>query len=219
SGDESVESRSEQRDEVDDPFVSSTGGAVQAPSQRAVERYNSSIMEDEAGGDTMMSGALDDMDEDEQASPEMPGSFVPEPKMPRSILKPSTGLAAFASPEKLATESWEDQLQRTMSPKKRDRQALRDMQQSLMKTKDGEDLIQSPFKQSLFGQSNVGRSALGQSYLGTKSANKTQGGKSTFGMSTGKSQPIMTRMEMMNSLWEDELSGKKAPAGKKGFEV
>merc|ERR1712054_93475 len=25
-------------------------------------------------------------------------------------------------------------------------------------------------------------------------------------------------MEMMNSLWEDELSGKKAPAGKKGFE-
>ncbi|KAI7269461.1 hypothetical protein KC335_g6396 [Hortaea werneckii] len=218
SGDESAESQSEQREEVDDPFVSSTGGAVQAPSQRAVERYHLSIIEDEMGRDTMMSGALEDMDEDDQASPEMPGSFVPEPKMPRSILKPSTGLAAFASPEKLATESWEDQLQRTMSPKKRDRQALRDMQQSSMKTKDQDDLIQSPFKQSLFGQSTMDRSALGQSYLGTKSANKAKDGKSTFGMSTGKSQPIMTRMEMMNSLWEDELSGKKAPAGKKGFE-
>ncbi|KAK3062603.1 hypothetical protein LTR53_019292, partial [Teratosphaeriaceae sp. CCFEE 6253] len=133
----------------------SSGGPVQAPSPGAVERYHSSMLEeDEQTGDVEMSGGLGDEDEDE---PEMPGAFAPEPKLLRSILKPTRGANAFDSPEKLATESWEEQLQRTISPKKRDRLALRDMQQSLMKTQESGEGIESPFKQSLLGRSAMGQ--------------------------------------------------------------
>ncbi|KAK5119757.1 hypothetical protein LTR85_007333 [Meristemomyces frigidus] len=217
SADEEMEE--EQHDEhgereTEEMYIMS--GAVQPPSPGTVERYHSSMVEeDEPTGDLVVDG-----EDDDQTSPEMPGSFAPpEPKMPRSILKPSIyGLSAFASPEKLATESWEDQLQRTISPRKRDRQALKDVQQSAMKAKEQGDVVESPFKQSLFGQSAMGQSAFGQSYLATKSAKKakmTATGKEEL----GKSQAFRTSMDIMNSLWANEkTSGKKAGAGRKGFE-
>ncbi|KAK4545922.1 hypothetical protein LTR36_002486 [Oleoguttula mirabilis] len=201
--------------EIEEMYMMS--GAVQPPSPGTVERYRSSMMEeDELAGDFVADAEA----EEEQVSPEMPGSFAPpEPKMPRSILKPSTyGLSAFASPEKLATDSWEEQLQRTISPRKRDRQALRDVQQSAMKAREQGDVIESPFKQSLFGQSAMGQSAFGQSYLATKSAKKAK----TLAVGNeelGKSQAFRTSMDIMNSLWATEkTAGKKAGAGGKGFE-
>lgn len=218
SADEEMEEEQEERGEteMEDPFTS-PGGAVQAPSPGTIDRYHSSMMqEDEPTGDVDVTG------EEEEPSPEMPGSFAPEPRMPRSILKPSMGLSAFASPEKLATESWEEQLQRTISPKKRDRQALRDMQQSIMKAKEQEDVADSPFKQSLFGQSAMGQSAFGQSYLATESAKKGKFGGSTLAVGNGdlgKSQAFRTSMDIMNSLWATEKTGKKTAAGPKGFEV
>lgn len=218
SADEEMEEEQhDERGNTETEEMHMMSGAVQPPSPGAVERYHSSMMEeDEPTGDFVA-----DEEEDMQASPDMPGSFAPpEPKMPRSILKPSTsGLSAFASPEKLATESWEEQLQRTISPRKRDRQALRDVQQSAMNAKQQDDVTESPFKKSLFGQSAMGQSAFGQSYLETKSAKKAKTlavGSEDF----GKSQAFRTSMDIMNSLWASEkTAGKKAGAGGKGFEV
>lgn len=192
---------------IEDPFMSS-GGAVQAPSPAAVERYHSSMLEDQT--------EEVEMADDE---PEMPGSFVEEPKMLRSILKPSTRYDAFASPEKLATATWEEQLQRTISPRKRDRQALKDMHQSLMKGTDQADPIESPFKQSL-----LSRSTLGESYLAQKSAKKTRLSGSTLANtntdpSLGKSQGFQNALQLMNSLWQDGKPGGKTRADGKGFEV
>ena len=188
--------------DMDDPFTSS-GGAVQSPSPGAVERYHSSVMEDEP-----------DAEEPEQ---EMPGSFIAEPKMPRSILKPSTGLNAFAAPEKFATEAWEDQLQRTMSPKKRDRQALKDMQQSLPRVREDE-VVESPFKKSMLGQAG-----LDQSYLAERSAKKARpdgNNKTTSKSELGQSQGFFNAMNVMDSLWAQEsMKGRKVMAGGKGFEV
>ena len=225
SADEGMDTEHEEHDEteMEDPFTSSGGGAVQPPSPGAIERYHSSMMEeDEPTGDVDMPE-----EEEEQPSPEMPGAFAPEPKMPRSILKPSTGRSVFASPEKLATETWEEQLQRTISPKKRDRQALRNMQQSIMKAKEQGEVIESPFKQSLFGQSAMGQSAMGQSafgqsYLATKSAKKGKAGVSTLGVSNnqlGKSQAFLTSMDIMDSIMEEERRSKRTIAGRTGFEV
>lgn len=151
----------------------------------------------------------------EEEEQEMPGSFIEEPKVPRSILKPSIGLSAFASPEKLATESWEEQLQRTMSPKKRDRQALREMQQSLMRAR-GDDVMESPFKQSMLGQS-----VLNQSYLAQKSAKKSNviNMNQSANVELGKSQAFRTAMDLMDSMYAQDKSGRKATAGAKSFEV
>lgn len=196
--------------EMEDPFKS-PGGAVQAPSPGAIQRYRSSMIEDdEQTSDVDMSG------EAEQESPEMPGSFLAEPKMPRSILKPTASFGAFASPEKLATESWEEQLQRTMSPKKRDRQALKDEQRTFTKQKEQDGGFESPFKQSM-----LGRSALDQSYLVQKSVKKGRLGASALGsnLELSKSQAFKTSMDIMNSLWANEKNGNKAGASGKGFEV
>ena len=190
---------------------------MQAPSPGAMDRYHSSLMEDEQTGEMDMDAAGDEEDEPET----MPGSFAPqEAKMLRSILKPSRGFDDFASPEKLATESWEDQLQRTMSPKKRDRAALREMQQSFMKAKEQGDVIESPFKQSIMGrstmgQSTLGQSALNQSYLAQKSAKKGNAA-STMGV---ESAAFKTSMDIMKSLWQDGGRGRKSGSGAKGFEV
>ncbi len=182
---------------MEDPFTS-PGGAVQAPSPGAVERYHSSMMEDE---EETMDEAVEEVEK------AVPGSFAPEPRMPRSILKPST----FMSPEKLATETWEDQLLRTMSPKKRDRQALKDMQQGLFKTVEESG---SPFAQSM-----LGRSALDQSYLAQRSAKKA---KTNGKPSEDKQESAAFRgsMDLMKSLWgQEETTGRKMPAAAKGFEV
>ncbi|KAK4554732.1 hypothetical protein LTR86_008234 [Recurvomyces mirabilis] len=213
SADEEMAEQSQHVDE-DEQFRSS-GGAVQAPSPGALDRYHSSLIEDEQTGEMDM-----DMDAagDEEDEPEiMPGSFAPqEAKMLRSILKPSRGLDDFASPEKLATESWEDQLQRTMSPKKRDRGALREMQQSFMKAREQGDVIESPFKQSIMGRSTMGQSALNQSYLAQKSAKK--GKVSMADTRGGESAAFRTSMDIMKSLWQDDGKGRKTGSGAKGFE-
>jgi len=173
---------------MEDPFIEA-GGAVQAMSPGAVEQYRSSMLEDE-------------VDEIEQG---VPGSFRAEPAPPKSILKP-TRAPAYASPEKVAEMPWEDQLQRTLSPKKRDRQALRDMQASLARAVPNTAAEESPFKKTLFS-----RSQLGQSYLATKSAKKSTAGfgASTMGVNTdlGKSQAFTTGMDLINSLWGQPAKG------------
>lgn len=196
----------------DDPFTS-PGGAVQAPSPQTLERFHSSMLDEHAGDDQIA--------EQMQNEPEteLLGSFMPEePKLLRSILKPSARASAFASPQKLATETWEDQLQRTMSPKKRDRQYLREIQKSgKMNDEPQEDFIGTPFKRSM-----LGRSALGQSYLAQKSAKKVGFGASTMQVAPadmGKSQAFRTSMDIMNSLWSQERSGKNGLAAERSFEV
>lgn len=169
---------------MDDPFIEA-GGAVQAPDSGALQRYHSS------------SSVVDDDDESDQ---EVPGSYRAEPLAPRSILKPSAHMQSFASPEKVAELPWEEQLQRTMSPKKRDRQALRDMQGSLARAPLNGEATESPLKKSLFS-----RSQLGQSHLAVKSAKKnaTGFGASTLGgdQDLRKSQAFTTGMDLINSLW------------------
>ncbi len=129
--------------------------------------------------------------------------------MPKSILKPSTGLDVFMSPQKLATDSWEEQLERTMSPKKRDRQALREMQQNLFQATADDD---GQAKMSL-----LGRSALEQSYLAQRSAKKT---KANDKAALGQSAAFTGSMDIMKSLFEKEApAGKKLAAGVKDFEV
>jgi nuclear pore complex protein Nup98-Nup96 len=206
SADEDMDEEQDDNGELEDPFTSS-GGPVRAPAAGAVEQHRSSMMEDDTG-DVLMDG--------EEASPEMPGSFIPEPKISRSILKPT---AMITSPQKLATESWEEQLQRTLSPKKRDRQALKDMQQSLLRAKEQDGPLNDPLKQSLFGRSILGQSALGESHLASKSARMGKLGASQQPVDFGKSQAFKTSMDIMNSLWADEKTGRKAAAGGKGFEV
>ncbi|EMC97775.1 hypothetical protein BAUCODRAFT_403519 [Baudoinia panamericana UAMH 10762] len=182
---------------------------VQAPSPGAIERYHSSLIEDDAERDQP-----DDIRESAQqtmAASGMPGAFAPEPKLLRSILKPSTN--AFASPDRLATETWEEQLQRTISPRKRDRAALRQMQQSLMRALDDQPAggMESPLKQSL-----LGRSTFGESYLAQKSAKKAKFGPTVVEEEDlGKSQAFKTSMDIMKSLWAEDKSARK---GKRGFE-
>lgn len=196
--DEGAEDEASDFDEtcMEDPFAPS-GGPVRAPSPGAIERYHSSITEEETGNV--------DMEEKEETSPEMPGSFIIGPKMPRSILKQA---AILASPEKLATEPWEEQLQRTMSPRKRDRQALKDLQSPVLRDKEQKESVDNPFNQSIFSQS-----MLGQSYLATKSAKKGNADQATG------SQAFRTSMDIMNSLWANEKSHRKVARGGKAFEV
>ncbi|KAF2479183.1 nuclear protein 96-domain-containing protein [Neohortaea acidophila] len=179
--------------EMNNLFVS-PGGAVQAPSPGAVERYHSSLMEPD-----------DDQEAEEQG---IPGSFVEDPKPTRSILKAGTALSMLASPQKLATESWEEQLQRTLSPRKRDRQALKEMQHSFLRAR-ADDLMSSPFKQSMLGQS-----VLGQSYLAQKSAKKanTAATHAVAPQELGKSQAFRTAMDLMDSMYSPEKPGRKAGA-------
>jgi nuclear pore complex protein Nup98-Nup96 len=168
---------------MDDPFIEA-GGAVQAPNSGAIQGYHSSSV----------------MEDDDESDQEVPGSYRAEPLPPRSILKPSAHMRAFASPEKVAELPWEEQLQRTMSPKKRDRQALRDMQGSLARAPLNGEATESPLKKALFS-----RSQLGQSHLAVKSAKKnaTGFGASTLGgdQDLGKSQAFTTGMDLINSLW------------------
>ena len=176
---------------MDDPFIEA-GGAVQAPHPGTLQRYHSSLMED-----------------DDDSEQEVPGSYHQEPLPPRSILKPTANMRTFASPEKVAELPWEEQLQRTMSPKKRDRQALRDMQGSLARAQPHGGAQESPLKQSLFS-----RSQLGQSHLAMKSAKKnaaafnasTMGGDSNL----AKSQAFTTGMDLINSLWGKPQNDSKA---------
>ncbi|KAF7193340.1 hypothetical protein HII31_05319 [Pseudocercospora fuligena] len=191
----------------DDAFAGQ-GGAVQAPSPGAYERQQSSMASDDYRPDDIAESLQDEM----EPAPVFPGSFSAEapPKPFRSILKPST---AFPSPEKLANDDWEDQLQRTMSPRKRDRQHLKTLQQSLLKA-DRDDIHNIPFKRSMLGQSQ-----LGQSYLVQKSAKKTGFGDSLFAAKStqlGKSAAFTNSMDIMNSLWETDKAGKRT--GANGFE-
>lgn len=186
----------------EDPFMDNAGGAVQAPSPGAYQRYEESMLIDSGEAN------LDEVTE------EMPGSFIePENKELRSILKPTTQpFDAFASPEKLIAEPWEEQLQRTISPKKRDRQRLKDFQ---LDNAIVDEPIPSPFKQSL----------LGQSHLATKSARRA--GASGIDLITqadkvnlGRSQAFRNSMDLMNSLWAaDKPTTRKAASAAKGFEV
>jgi nuclear pore complex protein Nup98-Nup96 len=162
--------------------------------------------------DAAAEGAGGEVDEQD-----MPGSFA-ELKMPRSILKPSrTLLGEFASPEKIATESWEDQLQRTMSPKKRDRQALKEMQKSLLRAR-AEDVIESPFKKSMLGLNQGG---LNESYLAQRSAKKAKldSTGSANKKELGRSRDYQTAVDIMNSMHGPVTKGRKIAAGGKGFEV
>nr|POE74731.1 nucleoporin [Quercus suber] len=198
-GHEQSYASSEKADEYEEEAdLASSGGPVQPVSSSALTLHQASVG----------SGLDDEFDVD----PEMPGSFVEEPKMPRSILKPSLGGNAFASPEKLATEAWEQQLQRTMSPRKRDRQALKEFQADAWKPVEQEDIIQSPFKQSMLGQS-----LLNQSYLAQKSAKKSKHGASLS--RTKKSEAFRTSMDIMNSLWEHDKADKKALDAAKALQV
>jgi nuclear pore complex protein Nup98-Nup96 len=153
----------------------------------------------------------------EELEEQIPGSFTAEPKMPRSILKPSA-LSAFDSPEKIATEPWDEQLQRTRSPKKRDRQALREMQKSLLRARE-EDVIESPFKKSMLG---IRHGGLDESYLAQRSAKKAKLDSATDSTSKkdlGASRNFRTHMDIMHSIYAPETKGRKIAAGGKGFEV
>ena len=96
-----------------------------------------------------------------------------------------------------------------MSPKKRDRQALRDMQGSLARAPLNVESTELPLKKSLFS-----RSQLGQSHLAVKSAKKnaTGFGASTLGrdQDLGKSQAFTTGMDLINSLWGQTSKEDKA---------
>nr|POE47085.1 nucleoporin [Quercus suber] len=171
----------------DDADLASSGGPVQTLSPSALALHHA----------TTESELYDEAD----SNPDMPGSFLEEPKLPRSILKPNTGNNTFASPEKLAMEAWDVQLQRTLSPRKRDRQALRDMQADSWKPAEQEEVIESPFKQSMLGQS-----LLNQSYLAQKSAKK--GASNASLLRAKKSDAFRTSMDIMNSLWENDKTEK-----------
>ncbi|CAK1364592.1 unnamed protein product [Cercospora beticola] len=199
--------------DVDEDLFAAQGGAVQAPSPAAIERYSSSMALDTAGADDFAENAQ--AESDSEPEQQLPGSFnAEEPKLLRSILKPTAPITrTFASPDKFANDTWEEHLQRTMSPRKRDRQALKDVQRNLLRD-DGHDFADSPFKRSMLGQS-----ALGQSYLAQKSAKKTGfsnvlGGKQDL----GKSQAFKTSMDLMNSLWAQEKTTTRGATGVKGFE-
>ncbi|KAK0859525.1 hypothetical protein LTS02_009146 [Friedmanniomyces endolithicus] len=213
SADEQMDEDPQEQSEAEmEHPLNSSGGPVQAPSPGTVERYHSSMLEDvEESGHVDMTGV--EVTEDE-VEPEMPGAFAPEPKMLRSILKPSRGRDTFASPAKLAVESWEEQLQRTISPRKQDRLALREMQQSCMESQEHDRGTANPFKMSLLGRSTLGQSALGQSYLAQKSAKKERAPATE---ELGRSQAFRTSMDIMNSLWTDPKGGRERKAGK-GFE-
>ena len=195
--------------DMEDPFISA-GGPVRAASPEAVERYNSSILDDIAAAD----------EDEKMADVEttLPGAFGSKNPMLRSILKPSTDLMTFASPEKFATDRWEDLLQRTMSPAKRDRQALRGMQQSVSQPLFPDNAkFDNPFKMSL-----PGRSALVESYLVEKSAKKpqVQGVRAQQNTSyANKSQAFRTAMDLMDSMYAQSKTNKKIGADAKGFEV
>ncbi|CAK4021833.1 nucleoporin sonb like [Lecanosticta acicola] len=201
----------------DDGVSTSKGGAVQPPSPEVLRHSHSSMAYEDNIGAVDIAEQMQD-----EPAKEVPGSFtIEEPKFPRSILKPTAGYSTFASPEKLATHSWEDQLHATISPKKRDRQALRNIQQSVLR-ESSRDPVESPFKRSMLGQSTFGQSAFGESYLVQKSAKKVGFGASTLGGSKNdltKSQAFRTSMDIMNSLWAQEKSTKKAHgAAANGFE-
>lgn len=187
--------------ETVDPFTS--GGPVQPPSPGPVQRYHSSMMDE------------DDLQTAEETEQDLPGSFLPEPKAPKSILKPGPSYDAFMSPEKLATDTWESQLQRTMSPKKRDRQALKELQQGLLQA-TGDEVEQSPFKKSMLGPN-----ALDQSYLAQRSAKRANGASKLAGKQVlGESQAFRNSMDVMKSLFQDDhRAGRKVAAGARGFEV
>ncbi|USW52842.1 Putative nuclear protein [Septoria linicola] len=194
----------------EEDLFAAQGGAVQAPSPGAYERYGSSMALDNIGADDIAEHAQ--AESDSEPEQQLPGAFGAEgPKLLRSILKPTAPTGqSFRSPQKLVNDSWEEQLQRTMSPRKRDRQALKSVQQDLTRG-DRDDLVGSPFKRSMLGQS-----ALGQSYLAQKSAkNVGFGGLLDNQQDFGKSQAFRTSMDLMNSLWEQEKTGAR---GAKGFE-
>lgn len=210
-------------EQMEEDQLGSSAAAAQSPGSGAPSLIESDAEEGEPEEnlhDVAMSVALvraGVADDDEEESEIMPGSFAPqEPRLLRSILKPSRGFDALTSPQKLATEDWEEQLQRTISPKKRDRAALKEMQQSLMQSRTNVGLdesvgaMDSPFKQSLMGRSIGG---LDQSYLAQKSAEK---GKVAIleedAEGLGRSQAFRTSMDIMKSLWADD--GKKS--GKNG---
>nr|OQO26906.1 hypothetical protein B0A51_07353 [Rachicladosporium sp. CCFEE 5018] len=182
--DESVQGINDKSEPVTDRPI---GGAVQPPSPNTLEKYHSSMLLDS------------DEDEVDAIDQDLPGSFLAaEPKAPKSILKTRT--TAFASPDRVAEMTWEDQLLRTISPKKRDRQALRDMQAGFAAGNADDLAEESPFKKTL-----LDRSQFGQSYLATKSAKKSGDnlGNSTMSVDNkmGRSVGFATRMEMMDSLW------------------
>lgn len=207
-----------ERDGEEEDLFAEQGGAVQAPSPGAYERYGSSMALDNTGAEIV--AELAQADSETEDEPPLPGSFsVEEPKILRSILKPTAPASrTFASPAKLANDTWEEQLQRTLSPRKRDRQALKGLQQSLLRG-ESDDIGESPFKRSMLGQSAYGQSALGQSYLAQKSAKKVGFGSVLGGKEDlNKSQAFRTSMDLMNALWQQEKSSTRG-AGTKGFEV
>lgn len=105
--------------------------------------------------------------------------------------------------------SWEEQLQRTVSPRKQDRQALKDMQQTLFGDVENDGAL----RLSQFGESNFG-----QSYLASKSATQIgRQGDTMLDNGLEKSQAFRTAMDLMDSMYAQEKSQTSKPA--KGFEV
>ncbi|QIW98716.1 hypothetical protein AMS68_004234 [Peltaster fructicola] len=155
-----------------DPFIE-TAGAVQPPSPDTLARYHQSVDEDDM--------------EEEQA---LPGAFHDDGDGLKGILKQSTfNESLFGATENLVDLPWEDQLQRTLSPKKRDRQALRDAQNTnINKAETASD--------SLLKRSLLSRSQLGQSRQLSKAT----------GLDTKEapSKAFVTHMDIMKSLWADE---------------
>ncbi|GAB7363817.1 hypothetical protein MBLNU230_g4383t1 [Neophaeotheca triangularis] len=175
--------------------ILSAGGPVQAPSPGTLQKFHSSQMEQEPVGEQI--------EEPEEAVMSGAYSAPLEPKFPRSILKPTT--AAFVSPQKAATETWEEKLQQTLSPRKRDRRALKDMQQPMRHPAEDDEVNLMAFGQSTFGQS-----ALGQSYLAQKSAKKAPAEANT-------GPAFETTIDIMNSLWGQRTG--KSNARQDGFEI
>ena len=212
-GDDVAEGEADEEDpfmDDDDRFGPSPVAATERMKQ-AKRNMRASLASLEADEEQAEEATAEELEE------QIPGSFAVEPKMPRSILKPSA-LSAFDSPEKIATQPWDEQLLRTRSPKKRDRQALKEMQKSLLRARE-EDAIESPFKKSMLG---IRHGGLDESYLAQRSAKKAKldhATDSTSKKDLGANRNFQTHMDIMNSIYAPEMKGRKIVAGGKGFEV
>lgn len=160
---------------VEDPFVTNEHDA-RAPSTFALQRQEEFVP-----------------DKDVDESKGLPGSFQDDLFELKSILKPSEAGKHAGSPN-LANMMWEDQLQRTLSPKKRDRQALKELQPTMVKKVDSDP-------ETLLQKSLLTRSQLGQGHLAMKG--KKQSPEQTPEQNA-PSEAFKTSMDIMKSLWAND---------------
>ncbi|KAI5206092.1 hypothetical protein E4T39_02718 [Aureobasidium subglaciale] len=111
---------------LEDPFRSSSSS--NAPPVEAVDEYMEEEMYDEEISEQDMAGSFPRPESVAPAPYNDYGVSVGGSLMPKSILKASTMLNGTPKKDLTLAGDWAEQLQRTASPKKQDRQALRERQ-------------------------------------------------------------------------------------------